>query len=555
MILPFTFDLINILISITIFINAILAVFIYLKGGHTKGSKAYLFVIFSILLWCITMIGYRSSSSIDLSIIWAKILYASATLTAAGFLYFSFVFPNNKLSFQTWKKVALLVFNLFLIIISLYENKIIKQVIFSKEGAEKLIIFGDLYYIYFLYTVVIFSLGFYNLFKNYRTSQDIEKIQIRYVFIGYFVAANLAMFSNLVLPTLNYFSFNWIGQIFTVIMVTFTTYAILKHNLLDIRVITTELFAFLVNILLLIRIFLSVSAEEMLLNIGMFIAIFIFSLLLIRSVWKEVRTREELEVISEQLAAANEKLKLVDQAKTEFISIASHQLRTPLTAIKGYSSMIIEGSFGGTTKKVQDVVQKIFDSSQKLVLIIGNFLDVSRIELGKMQYEFGDFDLAEMVKTVTEETAVIIKKSPTRAKVMEISFEPEPGKDYKIHGDPNKIQQVFSNLIDNAMKYTKEGKIEVFLSRDNVKKTFLIKIKDTGIGIPKKVIPTLFQKFTRANGLSSVHSSGSGLGLYVAKEIVKEHKGNVWVESEGVGKGSTFFIELPVGELGGKEVS
>ncbi|MEK6830532.1 MAG: histidine kinase dimerization/phospho-acceptor domain-containing protein, partial [Nanoarchaeota archaeon] len=128
-----------------------------------------------------------------------------------------------------------------------------------------------------------------------------------------------------------------------------------------------------------------------------------FGTLLIRSVLKEIKTREQMEKLAGELGVANEKLKQLDQAKTEFISIASHQLRSPLTAIKGYSSMIIEGSYGAISEKVKETINKIFVSSNRLVSIIGDFLDVSRIELGKMQYEFTDFDIREMVQNLVEE--------------------------------------------------------------------------------------------------------------------------------------------------------
>src|SRR3989344_6633186 len=530
-------------------ITAILSFFMVRAKDNKQSSQTFSLFVLAASIWALFIAFFEISNNSAVSLFFANTYYIAAASIAAFFLLFSFVFPGEK---KLSKKHYLVVLSpLVVLSLSLLIDKhlIIKNFYTTSWGQGANIESGP-YFLYNVYFVIFIVWAYRNLFVSYKKAETTNlKNQLELIFIGTIVPYMIGATTNLFLPWKTY-RYIWIGPLVAFIMVVTITFAISRRNLLNVKVIGAEFFSVLLFIILLLRFLLSTTAQEFILG-GVVLAIAtVFALLLIRSVWKEVRTREELEVVSQQLAGANTKLKELDQAKTEFISIASHQLRTPLTAIKGYSSMIMEGSFGGTTQKVQDVVQKIFDSSQKLVLIIGNFLDVSRIELGKMQYEFGDFDLKDMLKTVTEETAVIIKKSPTRTKVLEVSFEAEPGKDYKIHGDPNKIQQVFSNLVDNAMKYTKEGKISVYLSHDNVKQTFLVKIKDTGIGIPKKIIPALFQKFTRANGLSSMHSSGSGLGLYVAKEIIKEHKGNVWVESDGVGKGSTFFIELPVGELG-----
>ena len=127
--------------------------------------------------------------------------------------------------------------------------------------------------------------------------------------------------------------------------------------------------------------------------------------------------------MAEKLEFANLRLKQLDEAKSDFISIASHQLRTPLTAIKGYASMILEGSFGKISARAHDATDKIFQSAQRLVLIIGDFLDISHIEQGTMTYEFTDFDMRELVKELADEFSATIEKSSDKAKILKISFE------------------------------------------------------------------------------------------------------------------------------------
>jgi len=242
-------------------------------------------------------------------------------------------------------------------------------------------------------------------------------------------------------------------------------------------------------------------------------------------------------ILYQQISAANEKLRELDRQKTEFVSIASHQLRSPLTAIKGYSSMILENSYGELTDKLRQPMQNIFDSSQRLVVIIEDFLNVTRIELGKMKYDFTILNWRDLAERVVNELKPTIEK-----KGLSIDFSAGEGS-YMVNADTGKLSQIISNIIDNAAKYTPTGAIHVSMEEgDSVVRLI---IRDTGVGIPAETIPKLFEKFVRADDAGKVNYSGTGLGLYVAKQMVEAHKGKIWAESEGAGKGSSFFVELP----------
>ncbi len=262
-----------------------------------------------------------------------------------------------------------------------------------------------------------------------------------------------------------------------------------------------------------------------------------------RQLKKEVIQREkienlasELQVSNDKFWVANEKLKELDKQKTEFVSIASHQLRSPLTSVKGYASMLLEGSFGPLSEKAAEAVGRIFQSSQKLVVVIEDFLNITRIELGTMKYEMAEIDF----KALTEAIVRDVKPTVERNK-LKISFEAAP-EEFKVKADSGKISQVVSNLIDNAMKYTHAGSIKVRLEKLGGKNRLLV--TDTGIGIAPETMPKLFEKFSRAHDAGKTNIIGTGLGLYVAKQIVEAHGGKIWAESEGQGKGSTFIVEL-----------
>ncbi|MHB1316806.1 MAG: sensor histidine kinase, partial [Minisyncoccota bacterium] len=261
-------------------------------------------------------------------------------------------------------------------------------------------------------------------------------------------------------------------------------------------------------------------------------------ILLIKGVREEVSQREKVEKLAIDLEKANGRLKEVDQLKSEFLSLATHQIRAPLTAIKGYVSLILEGDYGETSEPVKGAVKIIGQSCENLVLIVNEFLDISRIEQGKMKYNLEKFNL----KTFVEQILTELKPNINDANL----FCEFSGDDSFVYADKGKLKQVVGNLIDNAIKYTPTGGMGIVVSKhDN---NIYFSIKDTGIGISKEDMLKLFGKFTRTKDASKTNVIGTGLGLYVAKQMIEAMKGKIWIESDGAGKGSTFIIELPEGK-------
>lgn len=267
----------------------------------------------------------------------------------------------------------------------------------------------------------------------------------------------------------------------------------------------------------------------------------ISGLILVRSVKKEVKQREELEVLTEQLANANERLKILDKMKSEFVSIASHQLRSPLTSIRGYASMLAEGSYGKLPDKAQEIASSIAESSKFMAMSIEDYLNVSRIEAGNMKYEMSDFSLKETAQKVVDELRPTAMK-----KGLVMVFRSDCTTQGTIYADIGKTRQVIMNLVDNSMKYTPKGTITIVAHDDAKKKKMYVTIQDTGIGMGKDTLEEVFDKFVRAKNANSVNVTGTGLGLFVAKKMVTEMKGRVWAESEGEGLGSTFIVEFPL---------
>lgn len=249
--------------------------------------------------------------------------------------------------------------------------------------------------------------------------------------------------------------------------------------------------------------------------------------------------QREVDRKTKNLKAANARLKELDKAKSEFISLASHQLRTPLTAIKGYLSMVLEGMWGKLNEEQEAKLKRVFISTERLISLVEDLLTVSRIESGRLEFSLQKTSLEPIIENLVQDFEHTIKTEG-----LYLTYQ-KPDKPLPmINADQLKIRQVFQNLIDNAIHYTKKGGITITAKKADQK--IIVSIQDTGIGISAKEYPLLFKKFSRGGNAIKTFTEGTGLGLYLCAKIVEGHKGRVWAESAGEGKGSTFFVELPV---------
>jgi len=317
-------------------------------------------------------------------------------------------------------------------------------------------------------------------------------------------------------------------------------YSIIRYKLFTTRTIATELLVLFTVTGVFVQIFLASSLANLILQIIFFLAVALSSYLLLRSVYSGVRTREKLEILTNKLKHANARLKELDRQKSEFLSIATHQLRGPLAGIRGHLSLLADGSYGKIPKKASEVIDRIFSSSGLLVQTVNDFLNVSRIEQGSMQYDMKKFKCVKLVEEVVDELQPVAKN-----RKLKLTYENKCNGDCEVNADYGKLRHVIFNLTDNAIKYTEKGWVKILVECDAKKGVVRTEISDSGIGINKNEIGGLFEKFVRARGSSGININGTGLGLYVARQMIEAHDGKVWAESKGKGKGSTFIVEIP----------
>lgn len=251
---------------------------------------------------------------------------------------------------------------------------------------------------------------------------------------------------------------------------------------------------------------------------------------------------EQLERKRSALKIANKRLKDLDKLKDEFVSVASHELRTPMTSIKSYLWMAIEGKGGKVPAKVKFYLERAYTSTDRLIKLVNDMLNISRIESGRIALNFTKVDMVKLTQEVIDEVL-------PRCKELSLAINFEDTKDIPaVVADVDKIKEVLINFIGNSMKFTpKKGTITVHLRKD--KEMVVTEVQDTGVGMDKDTKASLFQKFGLMPGSYRTNQNaalGTGLGLYISKSIIELHGGKIWGESAGKDKGSTFSFTVPV---------
>lgn len=534
----FTFDTINTLLTIIFLFNTALLFPLLRDVKNNVQTFTYAINIVTILLWVVTMIGYRSENMYFET--WLRALYVAAIFIGVTYMQFTLFYPVvlrfakyyiyavNMLAFATAYLVTL-------------TDRIIDHGVTTYSG-EPQIVFGPWYPLYIFIILVPFLAGFARhgyLILNHKS-------KLTYLLVGYFISANIAFITNLMLPWMGIFILNWVGQFFTVIMVLLTTYSILKFNVMNIRFFSVNVGVTLLLIVTFSQVLFAKSDENLMVSGVVFlIALVTGSFLVVlsqnerKSLERTIALNKEIKKVNEELEAANEQLKSLDTLKSEFISLASHQLRSPLTVIKGYASTLTDGIVGEMNEKQQEVVRHIYVAAQGLASVVEDFLNVSKIEQGGFKYNFEALDITKIVEDLVADMKLVAEDKHL---MFSSSFTTSGA--CIVNADPVKLRQVFINIIDNSIKYTKEGSITVSLTKDEHAHLVTFTVTDSGVGLHDETKKKLFTKFGRGEE-GSLNSSGSGLGLYLAHEITKAHQGSISAQSEGVGKGSTFSVSLP----------
>lgn len=526
---------------ITSLISFLFGFFVFLSNRKSNLSRLWFLTSVAISVWSLGFFGVVFSD--DYSSAW----FSQYFLDIAGILVPIFLLGFIIELISGWdkhKKFFILSLFIGFFLIALNFTPLFKEGMIRYQNFNYWVNPGPFYFLFPLSFLILSIYSFVLLFKTYRKNIDnVLKAQIRYVIFAQIFGFGGGV-TNFFPQLFNIYPF---GNYLVILYIYFISYAILKHHLFNVRVIATELFTLIICIVLIIRTLLSENFYELITNSIIAISVAVFGVLLIRSVLKEVRQREQLELLSKKVQQAyevekraHEELAKLDEAKTQFMMATQHHLRTPLTSIRGYLDLLLTGTYGKIPKKVRETLVKLQISSNRLIRIVNEFLDASQFQLGKdvVSIQPG-VDIMPVINEIMEEL-----NFEAETKGIYLKLE-KPAKIPKIKADSEKLKIALFNLFDNGIKYTSKGGVTIKLSVEGNK--FKITIKDTGVGITKEDLGNLFNRvFERGQNAQKINGTGRGIGLYIASHIIKSHNGKVWAESEGKEKGSTFYIELPI---------
>ncbi|MDP3710446.1 MAG: ATP-binding protein [bacterium] len=517
----------------------ILGFVVFFNNRKSTTNRSFLFFSITTIFYGVFNYLVYQFSDPELVLWFLRLAVFFVVLHAFGIFQVFFVFPKDKIEFSKTYKFILIPLVVITALLTLTPFVFERVLDFYPDGRVSRVTNGPAIPIFGAMVGFLVLGGIFILLRKTIKAVGVEKSQFQFVLIGSLITFPLYIFFNFILPAL--YGNSWfipLAPVFSLPFTLLTAYAIIKYKLLHMKVIATEFLAFLLIVSSFFEITLSKNITEIIFRSGVFVILFFTGIFLIRSVRKEVEQREKMEILSSELAKANEELKKLDVAKSEFISLASHQLRAPLTVIRGYVSMALEGSFGRLEEKARQPLRNVLRAAEQLVKLVADLLDLSRMESGKIRYEFAQNNLVPVVEEVAREFKEVASK-----KGVSFSFQNTAGESLNFAFDKDKIREVVVNFVDNSIKYSKQivaAKLEVFGNRVR------FSIKDDGIGMTAEDKKKLFIKFSRSEEARKTNADGMGIGLYFVKKVVEDHKGEVGAESEGLGKGSTFWFEIPL---------
>ena len=533
----------KILVAMIDIVAIFLAYVVYRDNHKALLNRFYVWMTILMLMWINFAYLPRliSQDYYDLGLVSLRIAWFASPLFAASIYLLSIYLVDRETRFKI-TTIFVVIISVACSLLAAFGNTIISdyQVINGittiTYGSNMLLFLGA---VFFQTAMILLP-----IFRDKEILKDRKNVLF---YAGVFIFLFFNSIFNIALPI--YFRdarFYFLGDYSTLILLIFIAVAIVRHQLFNIKVVVTEILSFFIWAAVFLQIITATTLNQRLFSVGLFLYVLIFGIFLIRSVKKEIEQREKIEAIEKELQRAyeiekiaHEQLSALDGTKNQFFMAIQHHLRTPLTSMRGYSDLLLEGVYGKMPKKVREVVEKFKISTVSLINMVNDFLDITQFQLGKKVVSVKEgVNLSNILKQIIDDIQLEADKKNIYLKLE------KPEKDCLISADESKLHVALVNIFDNCVKYTEKGGVIIKLDvgTDKIK----IQVKDTGMGIPKERLEKLFSSpFERTEQSKKSFTTGRGIGLYLAGEIIKAHNGKIWAESEGLGKGSAFFIELP----------
>lgn len=516
------FDLLS--VGATIAAIGILGFVIYITNRKSATNKFFLLFSIITILWSFfNYINYQTTS--PSIILWLlRIVIFLGVWHSFTFFSFLYVFPKEKMNFPWAYKFLLIPLVVITSAITLTPLVFPSIAQVSSDGSVSKAVVGNGIFL-FLFVVSGLVIGGLGLFiKKTYDAKGRDKKQHILILIGTVIMFSLLITFNVILPAvfLNV-RFIPLGALFIFPFVAFTGYAIYRHRLFNLRSTAIAGLTFALSIVSFSEIIFAQDMPAVIYRSSVFMIVLIISFLMNKFV----------HTISEQ----REQLQIANERQENLIHFITHQVKGFFTKSKYIFSAMLEGDYGQLEGKMEVVAREGLRSDNDGIDMVQNVLNAANIKSGTMTYNMAPIDLKQLVLDVVSE-----QKKNAEAKGLSFEVNIEEG-NYNISGDSFQLKNVIKNLIDNSIKYTPQGGLKIALSETGGR--ILFSVKDTGVGLTKDDKQRLFTEGGKGKNSQKVNVDSTGFGLFIAKNIVEAHHGKIWAESEGEGKGSAFFAELP----------
>jgi signal transduction histidine kinase len=510
---------------------------VYFSNRKSITNKIFLFFSLITALWVIA--NYFSYHTYNIvQALWAiRIVVFLATFQAIALYELFLVFPHETFTFSKYNKfflvpTAFIIAALMLTPLGFKSANIVSNAIVptANEGI------GILLFAFFTIALVFKTFSVLIL-KIKKTQNSIEKKPLRIILIGSIISYSLIVIFNLIFPSLfNITNFIPYSSLFVFPSVIFTSYAILKHKLLQIKASEAVILIFILLSATLAQVVYSHTFYEIILRGAMFLLIVVFCIFLLRLVINESDQKYKIQQLANDLEIANLRLTELSELKIKFTSLATHQLATPLTAIKGYISLLQEENYSNKTLEEQQMLSGIQRLTNNLVTVIGDFLDISQLEDNVETPIITTFDLNSLLTNLSDRFRTLFER---KGILFSIGIEQTNS---LITTDNIKLQQAINNILENSVKYTKSGFVHIQLV--NRESKYQITITDSGVRNFPDIPDKLIKKFTHSGNKNEANIIGNSLGLFVAKQIIELLSGNFSIKQSFKPDGVIFNVEL-----------
>lgn len=515
-----------------IVISINIAILLLITLSKSKG-RLFGVTLFGAIIWAFILNLLYGGVILDttlsnLPLYLARTSFLGAIITVTGLVLFELVYLRKK----TWNPILYWFIILILGYVFIFTPAIVKDVVVIGINQYRFE-YGILYSIYGLVYLGLFLYSYIRILQRFFTTRKkIEKLQLRFFVIGISLSFWIGLFTNLVYPLIfgssDLSKFGPLGMVFVGI---FTTYAIFKHHLFNIKMILSEILLGIMGIVLFIYIFLAQSIYELIVSIIFFILFAGLSYKLLRELLRGIKRERALEI-------SNRKLESTIESKDLFLRMASHQLRTPLTSVNGFLSLVLEQWQGKykMNEATRDDLIKVYINVQRLIYIVNDILAFNAIRANRFGIVIRlKVDIKDELNYLIQDNKYILDHFGSHVSLKVV------GDDFGAAIDSVRMREVFQNLLTNAVYYG-NGKVWITLIDEGDR--LRIRFRDNGRGIDDKIRDKIFKPRFRARGEFDKNPNGSGLGLFISKTIVEMHHGSLKLKPSTANQGAVFEIKI-----------